>query len=203
MQLQLDLFQAERLINKSQAESFEAWASGRVNAYLSQWRTQAGLNAAGKQRPPVITAISSSLVWKVHRQMAAPQLGPFERKRRADAKARLAQFMVGLLDRELWLTSRQRQILQRHIQLVMPDHWVEPAAHVALHADWSFITMAAAIGQLHGTWCESLQESQWKAFLLMQSSVSASTSSSLLIPIIDGDDWETIPSVYDPRYQAK
>lgn len=200
VQLQLDLFRGAGVINESQQQLFEEWASRYVET-LASGRYQQERPAGGQLNALPMTTVSLSLPWKVHRQIAVPPLCAFEQRRQAGAKNRLAQFVVGMLDRELWLTPRQREILLQHTQLVIPNHWVEPTPHPELYAGWSFITLAAAINRLSETQgAEKLSEDQWKAFLLMRESVWGGLNSTLQIPTTTGDDWTEIYSVYGPSW---
>lgn len=196
VQLQLDLFREAGLISATQERQFQAW-TGRYARALPSAQNPQNLPASGQPVSLPMTAVSSSLPWKVHRQIAVPPLSAFEQRRQAAAKGRLAQFIVGMLDRELWLTPQQREILLQHTQLVIPNHWMEPTSHPELYAGWSFITLAAAINRLNETQgAEELSEDQWKAFLLMRESVWGGLNSTLLIPDTTGSEWTEILSMY-------
>lgn len=174
-QMQLNVCLSEGLITEKQALRLRLDARQRVEKYLVKWKkwTTSTLDqwyqfADGDRwiegRTPRLTAVSSSPGWRVQLQLESPRFEEFIVRRSATLRRRLADYMVGLLDRELWLTTSQRQTLRRHFEIAMPDDWLEPIGFVAAHADWTQATVAASIGLLDKTKYDQWGDSQMLAF---------------------------------------
>lgn len=206
-QMQLDLYRREGLIDRAQAGRLDVQARSRVEQYLTRWRRPvlarlkffAGSGTEThwfEDALPKLTGVTSSAAWQTHLQLEIPKLVDFAERRRAVSGKRLAHYMTGLLDRELWLTSVQRDKMMRHLEIAMPDHWLEPTSEEMLFADWSLATIAAAVALLDKTEFAEFHDNQWRAFWGVKRLVSGGDSRFIESPQVSGTGTLTITNGY-------
>ncbi|APZ94915.1 hypothetical protein [Fuerstiella marisgermanici] len=154
--------------SKGVADQLVATWKTKARAHLEQLELEPERVIATSMSMPVVNlrTVDDVELWKHTLKSVKPKGETFEYDRIAEIRRTTSEYLTICFDRELWLTSTQRNRLQQKIEKLLPPYQVHAPQNVALD---ELALLVIPLFRLTQQDLELLTENQQKAFDLLKS----------------------------------